>query len=161
MPFSGLSRSGSLYARIRSARAAVNRARYRTSKVHETAFLAPGGIIAPDLVADEHVFVGPNCTIEAGVRIGRWTMLAGSVAVVGADHRMDDIGVPMQFAGRDPLPATTIGEDCWIGHGAKVMVGVSIGDYLRRGRRQRGDQGCPGGNDRGGSAGKGHPVTFR
>ncbi len=128
MPLPGLDRSSPLYASIRRARSALARARYRTPKVHDTAFLAPGSLIAPDLVADEHVFVGPNCTVESGVSIGRWTMLAGGVAIVGADHTMDEIGVPMQFAGRDPLPATRIGEDCWLGHGVKVMVGVTVGD---------------------------------
>lgn len=127
--FLRIDRSSSLYRRIREVRAAANRVRYRTSGVHRSAFLAPGCTIAPDLIAEELVFVGPGCTVEAGVTLGRWTMLASDVAIVGADHRMDEIGVPMQFAGRDPLQATSVGRDCWIGHGAKVMVGVTIGDF--------------------------------
>lgn len=124
----GIDRSGQLYARLRRARGAVARTRHRTTDVDPSAFIGPGCRIAPDLSAAEHVFIGPNCTIEAGVSIGRWTMLAASVAIVGADHAIDTVGVPMQFAGREPLPATSIGEDCWIGHGAKVMVGCTIGD---------------------------------
>ena len=124
-----IDRSGSLYRRIREVRSGVSRARYRTPRVHRTSFLAPDCYLAPDLVTDEYVFVGPGCTVEAGVTIGKWTMLAADVAIVGADHRMDEIGVPMQFAGRDPLRPTVIGRDCWIGHGAKVMVGVTVGDF--------------------------------
>jgi acetyltransferase-like isoleucine patch superfamily enzyme len=126
---SNLDRTGPLYRRVRGARAAVTRARYRVRQVHPTAFLAPGSWVANDLQAAEHVFVGPGCSIESGVSIGRWTMLAAEVAIVGADHRIDQIGTPMQFAGREPLPPTLIGDDCWLGHGVKVMVGVTVGDF--------------------------------
>jgi acetyltransferase-like isoleucine patch superfamily enzyme len=126
---SWIDRTSPLYRRIREVRSGANRIRYRTPGVHRTAFLSPGCHLAPDLVADEHVFVGPGCSVEAGVTLGKWTMLAADVAIVGADHRMDEIGVPMQFAGREPLLPTRVGRDCWIGHGAKVMVGTTIGDF--------------------------------
>ena len=118
-----------LYHRLRRVRSEATRRRYRVKDVDPTSFLAPGSSISNDLVAAEHVFIGPGCSIEAGVSIGRFTMFAADVAIVGADHRIDAIGVPMQFAGRDPLPATNVGEDCWLGHGVKVMVGVTIGDF--------------------------------
>lgn len=122
-------RNGPLYKVFRRARGATTRARYRAGRVHPTAYLAPGSRISSDLIAAEHAFVGPGCTIYAGVEIGKYSMLAEGVCVVGADHPMDQIGVPMQFAGREPLKATVIGTDAWVGQNAIVMVGVTIGDF--------------------------------
>ena len=55
-------------------------------------------------------------------------MLASEVAVVGGDHVWTAPGVPTQFAGRARQNRTVIGADVWLGHGAIVMRGVTIGD---------------------------------
>ncbi|MEZ5341260.1 MAG: acyltransferase [Acidimicrobiales bacterium] len=91
--------------------------------------MAPGSFIAADLVAGDYAFVGPGCTVQSGVELGRYTMLASGASIVGADHPIDVVGTPMTFAGRDTLKRTVIGEDVWIGQNAIVMVGVTIGDY--------------------------------
>jgi acetyltransferase-like isoleucine patch superfamily enzyme len=65
--------------------------------------------------------------IQSKVRIGRYTMFAQGASVVGADHRMDVVGVPMIFAGRPEIPETIIGDDVWVGFGAVIMQGVKIG----------------------------------
>ncbi len=72
--------------------------------------------------------MGPGCRLGAKVEVGRFSLLAEGVAVVGDDHRTDVIGVPMVFAGRPTERLTSIGEDCWLGYGVIVMTGVSIGD---------------------------------
>jgi acetyltransferase-like isoleucine patch superfamily enzyme len=74
------------------------------------------------------VFVGRHCDIAPLVRIGRYSMLASRVAIVGDDHDYSVPGVPMQFTGRPRQRSTTIGADVWIGQGATVMRGVTIGD---------------------------------
>lgn len=55
-------------------------------------------------------------------------MLASSVSIVGGDHRFDLPGVPTIFSGRDVNRTVRIGDDVWIGHGAILMHGVSIGE---------------------------------
>ena len=130
MPFKSLfDRTGPLYRTFRSSRAAVNRARYRTKNVSATALVTGGSTIAPDLVAGDYVFIAPDCTVQSGVTIGRYTMLATGARIVGADHPTGVVGIPMVFAGRETLPPTKIGQDVWIGQNAIVMVGVTIGDF--------------------------------
>jgi len=55
-------------------------------------------------------------------------MLAPEVSIVGGDHNIDEVGVPMCFSGRPLMPETIIGDDVWIGHRVIVMAGVKIGD---------------------------------
>jgi acetyltransferase-like isoleucine patch superfamily enzyme len=55
-------------------------------------------------------------------------MLAGSVAIVGGDHVMNSVDVPMIFAGREVSKKVEIGDDVWIGHGAIILHGVNIGN---------------------------------
>ena len=123
-----LSRNGRAYRLFRSAR---NRA-ILTSKglrsVALSSYIHRTSTVARDLCAGDYVFIGPACSIPPLVSIGRYTMLAARVAIVGDDHRFDDPAVPMQFTGRPSQRATSIGSDVWIGHGAVVMRGLDIGD---------------------------------
>lgn len=84
-------------------------------------------MVSTDLIAHEHSFVNVQCLIGPGVELGRYAMLAPHVAIVGGDHRYDQVGVPIIFAGRPELPRTCIEADAWIGYGAILMAGVRIG----------------------------------
>ena len=97
--------------------------------VHPTAYISTlAGIeIAPDVRVAEYAYIGNGCVIGKNVSIGRYTMLAPRVAIVGADHRMDVPGEPMIFAGRPEQEPTAIGDDAWIGVGAVVMQGRTVG----------------------------------
>ncbi|GAA2096318.1 hypothetical protein GCM10009841_08030 [Microlunatus panaciterrae] len=123
-----LARSSNLYKSLRLARNRLVIARRRLSRVDPTAYVHPSSHVATDLQADEYVFVGRHCNIAPLVEIGRYTMLASNVAIVGDDHNWSDPGVPMQFSGRPAQHATVIGRDVWLGHGVIVMRGVTIGD---------------------------------
>ena len=123
-----LSRSGGLYLRLRNARNRWVIARKRLGGVDPTAYVHPSSYVAKDLVAGAYVFVGRHCNIAPLVTIGRYTMLASDIAIVGDDHNWNEPGVPMQFAGRPTQHATTIGADAWLGHGVIVMRGLTIGD---------------------------------
>lgn len=123
-----LSRGGTAYRLLRRARGTAVRAGKRLSAVHPTGSVHHTARVSRDLRADEYAFVGPECWIGPGVRIGRYAMLAPRVAVVGDDHVIDAVGVPMQFAGRPPQQVTTIGADAWVGYGAVVRRGVTIGE---------------------------------
>lgn len=55
-------------------------------------------------------------------------MLGPRVAIVGGDHRMDQPESPIIFAGREEIQETVIGKDVWVGYGATILTGVTIGD---------------------------------
>lgn len=72
-------------------------------------------------------FCGRDCHFGAPVDIGRDVMFASFVALVGGDHRIDGISVPIRLSGRETMKTICIGDDVWIGHGAIVLHGCSLG----------------------------------
>jgi acyl-[acyl carrier protein]--UDP-N-acetylglucosamine O-acyltransferase len=122
-----LRRNEQLYFRLRSMLMAYRRWRHGLRNVHTTFYMAASARVSPDLVAHEYSFVNLECWICPRVTLGKYAMLAPQVAIVGGDHRADVSGTPMLFSGRPSLPATTIGEDAWIGIRAVIMAGVTIG----------------------------------
>ena len=99
--------------------------------------VGPRSVIwAPSLLEiGQDVYIGKNVTIEIDGRIGDGTMIANAVNIVGrTDHDIHHIGLPIRLApgvGDEPgrlSHRTEIGSDVWIGAGAVVLSGVSIGD---------------------------------
>lgn len=123
-----MSTSRALHRMLRTRRNDAVRRVKRLGSVDPTAYVHLSAQVAPDLRAEEYAFVGPECRVSTGVSIGRYSMLAARVAIVGDDHVFREPGVPAQFAGRPPAQATRIGRDAWIGQGATVLTGVDIGD---------------------------------
>lgn len=72
-------------------------------------------------------FCGRDCHFGAPANIGRDVMFASFVALVGGDHRIDGISVPIRLSGRDTMKTIQISDDVWIGHGAIVMHGCRLG----------------------------------
>lgn len=118
---------GPVYYAWRRARTAWVRLRSGLRHVHPTAYVHPSAEVRADLVCHEWVLVSRGCQIMPGVEIGRYTMLAPNVSIVGADHLFDKPGVPIFFSGRPPNPKTSIGADVWLGTGVVVMQGKSVG----------------------------------
>lgn len=103
------------------------RLRYGLRHVHPTFYLASGCRVSRDFVAGPYAFVNRECFIGPRVEIGAYVMFGPRVAVIGADHVIDQPGRPVIFSGRPEMPKTTIEADAWIGYGATVMSGVTIG----------------------------------
>jgi acetyltransferase-like isoleucine patch superfamily enzyme len=102
--------------------------RYGLGNVHGTAIIhTPQISLASDLVLHDYAFIGRYCQICPRVEIGRYTMLAPCVSVVGGDHDYNQPGTPTIFAGRGNLRPTVIEDDVWIGCGSIIMAGVRIG----------------------------------
>jgi acetyltransferase-like isoleucine patch superfamily enzyme len=90
---------------------------------------APNGIRMGD-----GVYIGKDVHIEANCEIGNYCLIANRVAIVGRnDHDFRAVGVPVRYApwighqedaGRSIV---RIGDDVWIGFGAIVLTGASIG----------------------------------
>lgn len=123
-----LSRTTNLYHRLRQGRQRAVSVTKRLRSVHPTASVHRTASVSSDLVADEYAYIGPGCLISPLVHVGAYSLLAPRVAVVGADHRTDVVGTPMQFTGRPEQVSTAIGRDVWIGYGAVISRGVTIGD---------------------------------
>jgi acetyltransferase-like isoleucine patch superfamily enzyme len=102
--------------------------KYHLKYVHPTIYIGGAGAISSDLKAGEYVFIGPKCNIYPRVSIGKYTMLANNVFIIGGDHNYHTPGVPTIFNGRDILKETKIGRDVWIGSRVTIMTGVTIGD---------------------------------
>lgn len=103
--------------------------RFGLNHVDRRFYLAPHSSVCADLVADAYAFINVKCLIGPKVSLGRYTMLAPEVAIVGADHDYRAADKPIIWAGRPPeIKPTVIGRDCWIGMRAIIMSGVRIGD---------------------------------
>ena len=121
-----LSRAGGLFAWLRRQRNTAVLWGKRLPDVHRTSFVDRSARVSRDLVAEAYVFIARGCHIDPGVHIGRYSMLAPEVAIVGDDHVWDVVGIPIQFAGRPRQTSTEIADDVWIGYRALIRRGVTI-----------------------------------
>lgn len=99
--------------------------------------VGPGSVVwAPKaLRIGRDVYVGKNATLEVDGEIGDCVLIANSVGLVGRrDHDQSQVGVAIRHArwvGDHPetlSERTIIGSDVWIGYGAVVLSGVTVGD---------------------------------
>lgn len=81
-----------------------------------------------ELVIGNDVFLSQHVTISGSVVIGHDTLIAGFVTILDANHVFTDAHVPIRLQGGEKHPIR-IGCDVWIGTGAVVLPGVTIGDH--------------------------------
>jgi acetyltransferase-like isoleucine patch superfamily enzyme len=73
--------------------------------------------------------LGQECTISSfqSVRIGRECILADRVMLIDFDHGVVEVERPIRMQGiykRD----VRVGHNCWIGYGACILRGATVGD---------------------------------
>jgi acetyltransferase-like isoleucine patch superfamily enzyme len=99
--------------------------------------VGPGSVLwAPRaLVIGKDVYIGKNVTVEVDGEIGDGVLIANLVGIVGrTDHDQNQVGTSIRrssWVGEYPdrLSRTTlIGSDVWLGYGAIILSGISIGD---------------------------------
>lgn len=77
---------------------------------------------------EEEVRINRGTTIVSytNVKIGAYTMIGEFVSIRDANHGI----APNEFIKKQPhdTKAISIGKDCWIGRGACILPGVTIGD---------------------------------
>lgn len=83
------------------------------------------------------VYVGKDVHIEANCRIGNYCLIANRVAIVGRhDHDFSAVGFPARFSpwvGSRRFPnryadeEAVIEDDVWLGYGAVVLTGLTVG----------------------------------
>jgi acetyltransferase-like isoleucine patch superfamily enzyme len=61
--------------------------------------------------------------------VGRYGLFAAYTYLVGGGHEFEKAGVPVIEQERRSQ-GITLGENVWLGAGAKVMDGVTIGDHV-------------------------------
>ena len=116
-----------IYKLARQILMAYRRRRFGLRHVHPTFYMARGCRVASDLVAEEYSFINIGCNIGQHVLLGRYSMLAPYVNIVGNDHIISRPGVPTIFAGRPAPKPTIIESDVWVGIGATILAGFTIG----------------------------------
>lgn len=82
-----------------------------------------------ELIVGDNVGIGPYNMVNAfggSLRIGAWSMLGPHVSIHTVDHGILDDGTPMRLQpGKEG--DVVLGDDTWIGAGAVVLKGVTIG----------------------------------
>src|SRR6185503_11591907 len=73
--------------------------------------------------------IGFNCEIFSAstVRVGRDTLVAAYCYVIGGEHDFSDPSAPVLAQARRSS-GVSIGDGAWLGAGAKILDGVTIGD---------------------------------
>lgn len=114
-------------SRLKCVRNIIIHKLYQLKGVPKSTYIQRLSIVSRDLSIGSHSFIAPFCNIGAGVEIGNYVMMASHSKIVGGDHRMDIVGCPMIFSGRDELKITRIEDDVWIGAGVTILSGVTVG----------------------------------
>lgn len=97
---------------------------------------------APDhIIIGNSTYIGKNVHIECNASIGNYALLANQVALVGRhDHDIHCTGIPIRLAPQispsmqgkpdfinSLMDSVNIEDDVWIGYGAIILTGVTIG----------------------------------
>jgi acetyltransferase-like isoleucine patch superfamily enzyme len=85
----------------------------------------------------DNVYIGKDVHIEANCRIGDYCLIANRVAIVGRyDHDFTVVGYPIRFApwvgshrfiNPHASEQAIIEDEVWLGYGAIILTGVTIG----------------------------------
>ena len=98
----------------------------------ERNILYPGCVVRiekGEMNTGEEVSFGPGCQIyepRGGLKIGAHCMIGGGTLICGVNHGYAQFEIPMRQQPTVVLPIT-IEDDVWIGMGAKILPGVTIG----------------------------------
>ena len=89
------------------------------------------------LYIGENTYIGKFCTIQVNGRIGRGVKIANNVGIIGRhDHDYQTPGILIRdgrWVGTDaalaeaPENSIEIGDDVWVGFGAVLLSGITIG----------------------------------
>ena len=84
----------------------------------------------PHIIIEDGVTIQQRCHITAAdtLIIGKNTAILFDVMITNIDHEYEDLSMPV---GNQPLRVkkTSIGENCFIGSGAKIQAGTILGRH--------------------------------
>ena len=82
-----------------------------------------------DITLGDRVQFGPYCDVQCDLEVGDSVLFAPHVAIVGRnDHQIDLPDTLIWDSPRGEDKKVRIGSDCWVGYGAIILSGVTIGD---------------------------------
>jgi acetyltransferase-like isoleucine patch superfamily enzyme len=83
----------------------------------------------PTLRVGDGTYIGRHAQINAwrSVRIGRDVLIADRVFITDADHNCADAATPIRLQGDRFVGPVDIHDGCWIGIGAVILPGVTVG----------------------------------
>lgn len=83
----------------------------------------------PTLYIGDNTYIGRMVQINAwqSVTIAENVLIGDRVFISDADHKHADVNVPISQQGDAYLGAVTLKDGCWIGIGAVILPGVTIG----------------------------------
>lgn len=87
-------------------------------------------LLAPQkLKVGSRVSIHPMCYIDAtgGIVLGDDVSIAHGVTIMSTNHSFDNLGVPIRDQAVTVHPVV-IGNDVWIGAGAKILAGTRVGN---------------------------------
>lgn len=89
------------------------------------------------LTVGDDVYIGKFCSIQCNGSIGNGVLIANNVGIVGRrDHDMRQVGSLVRLSrwvgtdltlALDPKNRISVADDVWIGFGAVLLTGISIG----------------------------------
>jgi acetyltransferase-like isoleucine patch superfamily enzyme len=101
--------------------------------ISDDVILEGGASLAPRqgrIVIGKECFIGPDVLVQsysgADIVIGDNTMIAKGAMIFASNH---DISCPAKGYGKEIGSSVAIGNNVWIGAGAKILAGVSVGDF--------------------------------
>jgi acetyltransferase-like isoleucine patch superfamily enzyme len=102
----------------------------RAITVGAHSFIAADCFIHGPVTLGEHVAINHQCSLDGaaqGIQIGNQSRLANNVKIYAFNHGME----PSRPIAVQPTSSkgVMIGEDVWIGAGAGIVDGVTIGDH--------------------------------
>jgi len=79
----------------------------------------------PKISIDDFTMIGERCYIRGGgvIKIGKYCQIANNVIIVTTNHLVNND----RFFGKIENKDVIIGDNVWIGSGAKIMPGVIVG----------------------------------
>lgn len=119
--------SEGFYMFVRSVLMVYIRIRYNLHGVALSCRVIAPSNVSKDFELGEFSLLSRGADICMKVKAGNYVMIAPNVTIAGADHKYDQVGVPMYFSGRPEMPETIIEDDVWIGTNVSIRAGVTIG----------------------------------
>jgi len=106
----------------------------RGIEIGDSVFLGRGTILSckdGDITLGAHTNLGFHCEVFSGssVTVGRHGLFAAQAYLVGGGHDFADPTLPVIEQARTSR-GITLGDNVWLGTGAKVMDGVRIGSHV-------------------------------
>ncbi|WP_353886156.1 DapH/DapD/GlmU-related protein [uncultured Gordonia sp.] len=77
--------------------------------------------------SDTSIGIGNIVWGQGGVEIGSGCLFGPYAVIVSENHGFDDLSTPIRLQ-PPKRQRIVIGDNCWIGAGAKILAGASIGD---------------------------------